>query len=226
MVNVLMVFTSCDTTLTGKPAGWYLPEAAHPYYSFVDAGFNVDFAAPKGPNPPVNDYSVEAYTDEECKRFLKDDVSVKKLATATALKDVDHSKYDAIFYVGGVGPVFDLPDDPVNIALANEFWRSGRIVSAVCHGPAALVNVTDADGKNIYAERVATAFSDVEEAALNFTADVPFAVETRIRERGGKYEKAPENFGVKVCIDGKLYTGQNPASAKALGDAIAKALKA
>ncbi|KZV65124.1 class I glutamine amidotransferase-like protein [Peniophora sp. CONT] len=226
MVNILMVFTSCDKTLTGKAAGWYLPEAAHPYYSFVDAGFNVDFAALEGPNPPVNDYSVESYKDEESIRFLKDTVSVQKLASAISLKDVDHSKYDAIFYVGGLGPVFDLPSSSINIALANEFWRSGKLVSGVCHGPAALVNVTDSEGKSIFAGRVATSFSDEEDATLGFTADVPFAIENRIRELGGKYEKAPQNFGVKVCVDGKLCTGQNPASAKALGDEIVKALKA
>ncbi|KZV65088.1 class I glutamine amidotransferase-like protein, partial [Peniophora sp. CONT] len=226
MVGILMIFTSCNQTLTGKATGWYLPEAAHPYYSFVEAGFSVDFASPEGPNPPIDESSIELNKDEESVRFLKDNAVVQKLASAIALKDVDQSKYDAIFYVGGWGPTRDLPTNPASIALAAEFWRSGRIVAAVCHGPAALVNVTDSDGKNIFAGRVATGFSDAEDAKLGYTNDVPFALETRMKELGCKYEKAAELFGVKVCADGKLYTGQNPPSAKALGDEIVKALKA
>lgn len=148
----------------------------------------MDFAAPAGPNPPLDHQSVEMYQDEESVRFLKDEVSSQKLASAIPLKDVDHSMYDAIFYVGGFAPVLDLPEDPVNIALANQFWRSGRIVSAVCHGPAyvhtctmrrkllilspysALVNVTDVEGHSIFAARVATSFSNEEDAAVGFTA--------------------------------------------------------
>ncbi|KZV65678.1 class I glutamine amidotransferase-like protein [Peniophora sp. CONT] len=226
MVNVLMVYTSCSKTLTGGATGWYLPEAAHPYYSFANAGFNVDFAAPAGPNPPVDEYSVKTFTDDESQKFLKDDAVVNKLATAIPLKDVDVSKYDAIFYVGGHGPVIDLAVDPINIALAGKFWQTGKIVSAVCHGPAALVGVTDADGKSIFAGRTATAFSNAEEETVKATESVPFLVESRIVELGGKYEKAAEQWGVKVSVDGKLFTGQNPASAKVLGDELVKALKA
>jgi len=100
--------------------GWYLPEAAHPYYTFAEAGFDVDFTSPKGPNPPVDEYSVQAFTDDESVKFLKDPKVKELFANAKPLKEVDDSKYDAIFYVGGHGPVIDLATDSDNIALANK----------------------------------------------------------------------------------------------------------
>jgi len=223
MARILFVFTSCNRTLTGSQTGWYLPEAAHPYFVLAPH-HTIDFAAPNGPNPPVDESSVKMFTDDESVKFLQDETVEKKLAGAKKLADVDPSQYDAVFYVGGHGPVLDLATDPVNIKLASEFWRSGKITSAVCHGPAALVAATDASGKSIFAGKTATGFSNTEEEQVDKVKDIPFLLEDRIKSLGGKYEKAAEPWGVKVVVDGKLITGQNPASAKGVGEAIHKAL--
>ncbi|KAJ7498977.1 ThiJ/PfpI [Mycena latifolia] len=229
MPSVLFVFTSVSTTLTGAKTGWYLPEAAHPYYVLAPHA-SIDFASPAGPNPPVDEGSVKMFaSDEECIKFQADETVKSKFAAAKKLSDVSAKDYDAIFYVGGHGPVIDLAVDPVNIKLASEasrsFYQAGKITSAVCHGPAALVGVTDAQGKSIFAGKSATGFSNVEEVQVDKVKDIPFLLEDKIVSLGGKYEKAAEPWGVKVVVDGNLYTGQNPASAGALGQAILKALK-
>ncbi|KAL6299728.1 class I glutamine amidotransferase-like protein, partial [Sparassis latifolia] len=212
-----------DKTLTGAQTGWYLPEAAHPYYVLAPH-HTIDFASPNGPTPPVDESSVQSFKDDESVKFLSGDETVReKFATAKKLSQVNVNEYDAVFYVGGHGPVLDLATDPVNIKLASDFYRSGKVTSAVCHGPAALVGVTTADGKSIFAGKTATGFSDVEEEQIGKVKDIPFLLEDRIVALGGKYEKAAP-WGAKVVVDGKLITGQNPASAKGVGEAILKAL--
>ncbi|KAF8636886.1 hypothetical protein AX16_010942 [Volvariella volvacea WC 439] len=226
MPSVLFVFTSADKTLRNKPTGWYLPEAAHPYY-VLSPHVSIDFAAPKGANPPLDLASVEAFAnDEECTQFLNDDVVKAKLANAKKLSDVNANHYDAILYIGGHAPVIDLPEDPVNIKLASQFWQSGKIVSAVCHGTAALAGVTDSAGKSIFDGRSFTGFSNAEDEAIGAVEDIPFLLEDKLTALGGKYEKADNLWGAKVVVDGKLLTGQNPASATPLGQAILKALSA
>ncbi|KAI0326676.1 class I glutamine amidotransferase-like protein [Cubamyces sp. BRFM 1775] len=219
--RILFVFTSVDKTLKGAQTGWYLPEASHPYYILAPK-YEIDFAAPKGANPPVDESSVQNFKDDV--KFLEDPTVKEKLANAKKLSEVKASDYDAIFYVGGHGPVIDLAVDPVNIELASEFFRSGKVTSAVCHGPAALVNATDANGEPIFKNRNATSFSDLEEAQVGKEKDIPFLVETRIKELGGRYEKAKDPWQAHVVRDGNLITGQNPASAAGIGEAIDKAL--
>jgi len=204
---------------------------------------NVDFASPEGPNPPIDEGSVKAFTDEDSVKFLHDPVVKTKLENAKKLSDIDPKDYDVIFYVGGHGPVLDLATDAVNIKLASEFYQAGKVVSAVCHGTGALVGVTDASGKPIWAGRKFTGFSNAEEEIAQMVDEIPFLLETKISELGGKYEKAAEPFGVsskfikaeplidgwdqaKVVVDGKLITGQNPASAAELGQALLAELKA
>ncbi|EJD01245.1 class I glutamine amidotransferase-like protein [Fomitiporia mediterranea MF3/22] len=221
--KVLFVFTSCSQTLTGASTGWYLPEAAHPW-AVLSHDTEIDFAAPNGPNPPVDPGSVERFTDDESVKFLRDDVVKQKFANAKKLTDVNPSQYDAIFYVGGHGPVIDLASDRTNIELASEFYQQNKIVSAVCHGPAALVGVTGADGQSIFAGKEATAFSNAEEEQAGKVADVPFLVESRIQELGGKYARA-EPWAEKVVVSGNLITGQNPASARPLAQALLKKLQ-
>jgi len=221
--KVLFVLTSADKTLTGAETGWYLPEAAHPYYA-LSPQTEIDFAAPKGPNPPIDAGSVKMFTDDESVKFLNDITVKTKLENAKHLSDVKAEDYDAIFYVGGHGPVIDLPTDPVNIKLAESFWNQGKIVSAVCHGPAAIVNVKDSAGKSIFAGREATGFSNLEEEQVGKVKDVPFLLETEIKNKGGNYTKAPEPWGPLVVKSGNLITGQNPASAKPIGEEILKAL--
>ncbi|KAJ7704808.1 ThiJ/PfpI, partial [Mycena rosella] len=225
MPSILLVFSSVSTTLTGAPTGWYLPEAAHPYY-VLSPHASIDFASPAGPNPPVDPESVKLYeSDAECVKFLDDETVQTKLSTCKKLADVIAKDYDLIFYVGGQAPVIDLAVDPINIKLATEFYRSGKITSAVCHGPAALVGVTDAQGKSIFSGRSATGFSNAEEIIQDKVKDVPFLLEDRIKSLGGKYEAAEKPWAVKVVVDGNLYTGQNPASARALAETVLKAMK-
>ncbi|PAV20903.1 class I glutamine amidotransferase [Pyrrhoderma noxium] len=222
--KILFVFTSCDKTLTGHSTGWYLPEAAHPYY-VLSKEFEIDFASPNGPNPPIDQGSVELFKDDESVAFLGDDVVKEKLSSAKRLADVQESDYDAIFYVGGHGPVLDLAVDPINIKLATEFYNKNKVVSAVCHGPAALVGVKGADGKSIFDGKEATGFSNVEEEQAGKVADVPFLLETRIGELGGKYVRS-DPWAPKVVSSGNLLTGQNPASAGPLAKVILEKLKA
>ncbi|PPR05643.1 hypothetical protein CVT24_002869 [Panaeolus cyanescens] len=226
MPSVLFVFTSCNKSLTGNPTGWYLPEAAHPYYGLVEHA-SIDFASPNGPNPPVDESSVKAFEkDDLSTKFLNDSTVKQKFESAKKLSDVSVKDYDAVFYVGGHGPVIDLASDPVNAKLVSDFWQSGKIVSAVCHGPAALVGGVDANGKSIFEGRSFTGFSNAEEQAVDQVKAVPFLLEDKIQSLGGKYEKAPEPWGAKVVVDGKLITGQNPNSAGPIGEALVKALAA
>jgi len=225
MPSILFVLTSASKTLTGAQTGWYLPEAAHPYYVLAPHA-TIDFASPAGPNPPVDEGSVKMFKDDpECIKFQADETVKSKLANAKVLSSVSEKDYDAIFYVGGHGPVLDLAVDPVNIKLASEFYQAGKITSAVCHGPAALVGATDANGKSIFAGKAVTGFSNAEETQVDKVKDIPFLLEDKITSLGGKYGKADEPWGVKVIVDGNLITGQNPASAGPIGEAILKALK-
>ncbi|KAF7351275.1 ThiJ/PfpI [Mycena sanguinolenta] len=225
MPSILFVFTSAETTLTGAQAGWYLPEAAHPYYILAPHA-TIDFASPAGPNPPVSEHSVKLFeSDPECIKFLADETVKSKLASAKKLSEINSKDYDAVFYPGGHGPVMDLPVDPINIKLASEFYQAGKITAAVCHGPAAITGVIDAQGKSIFAGKAATGFSNAEEIAIDMVKDVPFLLEDKIKSLGGKYEKATELWAPHVIVDGNLYTGQNPASASPIGQAILKGLK-
>ncbi|KDQ13767.1 hypothetical protein BOTBODRAFT_33209 [Botryobasidium botryosum FD-172 SS1] len=222
--RVLFVYTSADKNLLGSETGWFLPEAAHPYYVLAPHT-SIDFAAPKGPNPPIDQSSVENFKDDESVKFLSDATVKEKLANAKKLSDVRAEDYDVIFYIGGHGPVIDLASDPVNAKLASDFFRANKITAAVCHGPAALVGATDAEGRSIFLNRSFTGFSNAEEEHVDAVKAIPFLLETKGIELGGKFEKADALFGPKVTIDGNLYTGQNPASAKPLGEAILAALK-
>ncbi|KAE9410387.1 class I glutamine amidotransferase-like protein [Gymnopus androsaceus JB14] len=222
-MSILFVFTSADKNLKGGQTGWYLPEAAHPYYVLAPH-FKVDFASPKGANPPVDEGSVKNFTDKESVEFLKDETVKAKFTSAKKLSDVDAKDYDAIFYVGGHGPVLDLATDPVNIKLASDFYNAGKITSAVCHGPAALVGAQTTDGKSIFAGKKATGFSNVEEEKIEAVETIPFLLEDRIKYLGGEYIKT-DPWQPKVVVDGHLITGQNPASALPLGEALLKALQ-
>ncbi|KAF7331256.1 Glutathione-independent glyoxalase HSP31 [Mycena kentingensis (nom. inval.)] len=225
MPSILIVLTSADKTLTGAPTGWYLPEAAHPYYTFAPVFDKIDFAAPKGPNPPLDQGGVKVWGhDEECARFMTDPEVQAKLANAKKLSEVTVADYDAVFYVGGHGPVLDLPFDEDNHRLVSEFWQTGKVVAAVCHGTAALVGAKDATDRSIFAAGLNfTGFSNVEEENFGTMQEIPFLLEDKISALGGTYSKATAG-APHVVVDGKLYTGQNPASAKPLAEAIVKGL--
>ncbi|KAH8834788.1 class I glutamine amidotransferase-like protein [Flagelloscypha sp. PMI_526] len=222
--SILFVLTSANTTLTGGNTGWYLPEAAHPYYVLAPHA-SIDFAAPKGPNPPVDQYSVDTFKDDESVKFLQDPIVKDKLANAKVLSEVKASDYDAIFYAGGHGPVIDLAFLPESAKLASEFYQSGKITSGVCHGPAGLVGATDSSGVSIFKGKHFTVFSNAEEEVAQKVKDIPFLPEDKIISLGGIYEKAEDLWLSKVVIDGNLITGQNPASARGVGEAILNALQ-
>jgi len=223
-MNATICHRPCAQWLTSAPT-FIASSAAHPYYVLAPHA-TIDFVAPKGPNPPLDPFSVENFKDDESVKFLSDEIVKEKLATAKKLSDVKAEDYDVIFYIGGQGPVLDLASDPVNTKLANDFFRANKITAAVCHGTAALVGVTDADGRSIFLNRKFTGFSNAEEEHVGQVKGIPFLLETEGIKLGGKYEKADELFGEKIVVDGNLYTGQNPASAKALGEVILAALKA
>jgi len=224
--SILFVFTSVGTSLLGNPTGWWLAEAAHPY-KVLSPKYSIDFASPAGPNPPVDEFSVKTSqdsNDSDSLQFLENPTVKEKLATAKKLSDVNEKDYDAIFYIGGHGPVIDLATDSVNIKLADEFYAAGKITAAVCHGTAALVGVTDNAGNSIFKGKKVTGFSNAEEEIVGKVKDIPFLLEDKVTSLGGKYEKATAPWSPHVVVDGKLITGQNPASATSVGEAIDKAL--
>ncbi|KAK4693276.1 hypothetical protein P7C70_g8958, partial [Phenoliferia sp. Uapishka_3] len=231
MTKVLFVLTSANKLLNDKPTGWYLPECAHPYYVFKEAGYEVEFASPAGGEAPLDPGSAEAFKeDPECKKFNADPEAQNAVKTTQVLSKVDDAAYAAVFYVGGHGPCFDLAVDPVSIALAEKVFASGRVLSAVCHGPAAFHKVKGPDGKSIFAGRKATCFSNEEEEQVGLTKAIPFLVETDIKENGGTYVHERQAWGEEVTVDKTggltLICGANPASATATAHAIIKELKA
>ncbi|CAF3851725.1 unnamed protein product [Rotaria sordida] len=228
--KVLFVLTSHDKLLNGHPTGWYLPEAAHPYYA-LEPYFKIDWASPRGGKAPLDRSSIDkSKNDSICVQFLADEQAKQGGYEKTKkLSEVNPNDYVAVFYVGGHGPCFDLPEDEVNIKLAEAIWNQGKILSAICHGPVALgtrvqVGVKDADGKSIFTGRRATSFSNEEEAQVKTTDAIPFLVETRLRELGAKFEKNSTAFGSHVTVDGQLILGANPASVTEFSEKLCDAI--
>ncbi|KAI9876831.1 MAG: hypothetical protein M1830_005507 [Pleopsidium flavum] len=224
--KVLFVLTSHNKMgNTGKPTGWYLPEFAHPY-NVLAPHTQIIVASPAGGEAPLDPSSIDK-SDQQSMEFLNNQQSLFK-NTEKLSKFVGHAKdFDAIFFVGGHGPMFDLATDQTSHQLIREFYEHNRIVSAVCHGPAALVNAKLSDGSYLIANAPVTGFSNAEEDAVNLTSAMPFKLEDELNKNsGGKFEKATEPWGVKVVVakGGRLITGQNPASAGAVGEAIYEAI--
>jgi len=226
-LNVLFVLSSHDTLgATGKKTGWYLPEFAHPYYE-ISPYANITVASPKGGKAPLDPSSIENFkSDEPSVKFLSEEESLWTNTVKIAEFKGKSGDFDAIFYVGGHGPVFDLAVDQDSIDLIREFYENGKIVSAVCHGPAVFVNVKLSNGEHLLKDQPATAFSNFEEDAIGLSDAIPFLTETKIFEAGGKYEKAAEAWQPHVAVGrgGKLITGQNPASAAPIAKEILKQL--
>ncbi len=214
-MKILMVLTSHDTLGdTGEKTGFWLEEFAAPYYVFKDAGADVTLASPKGGQPPLDPKSdaPDAQT-EATKRFKADEAAQKDLSNTHALSTVDEAGFDAVFYPGGHGPLWDLAEDADSIKLIEAFARSDKPIGAVCHAPAALKQPKGADGRSLVAGRTVTGFTNTEEEAVGLTEVVPFLVEDMLKANGGHYEKG-EDWGSFVVADGKLVTGQNPASSE------------
>jgi len=224
-MKILMVLTSHDQLGdTGNKTGFWLEEFAAPYYVFKDAGAEITLASPKGGQPPIDPSSDadDAQTDAT-KRFKADDAAQKELANTAVLSTVSADGLDAIFYPGGHGPLWDLAEDSNSKALIETFAASDRPIGAVCHAPAVFKHPKGTDGKPLVAGRKVTGFTNAEEEAVGLTKVVPFLVEDMLTANGGTYQKG-DDWASFVVTDGKLVTGQNPASsedaARALLDLI------
>jgi len=222
--KVLFVLTSHDKMGdTGKPTGWYLPEFAHPYEVLADH-VEVVVASPNGGAAPLDPSSVEAFkNDASATKFLNTKEALWK--NTHKLSDfIGHANdYEAIFFVGGHGPMFDLATDSTSHKLINEFWAHNKIVSAVCHGPAALAYVKLPSGPYLLSGQSVTGFSNAEEDQAGLSSVMPFMLEDQLNEAsGGKFVKAAEAWGPKVVVSGggRIVTGQNPSSAGPIGQAI------
>ncbi|MBP0017470.1 MAG: type 1 glutamine amidotransferase domain-containing protein [Cyanobacteria bacterium SBLK] len=220
-MKILIVLTSHDTLgNTGQKTGFWLEEFAAPYYIFIDAGADVILASPAGGQPPLDPKSSEPdYQTEATRRFDGDKAAQEKLAATLPLKDIKAEDFDAIFYPGGHGPMWDLATDEINAKLAGEFYNRGKAIGAVCHGPAALVKAKDKQGNSILQGRSLTCFTNVEETTVELDKIVPFLLETRLQELGGIFSNA-EAFSPHCVCDGQIVTGQNPPSSEPAAKAI------
>ena len=221
MSKVLMVLTSHDRLgNTGEKTGFWLEEFAAPYYVLKDAGLDVTLASPKGGQPPLDPRSDDPKSETEAMRRFKSDPGAKAaLANTVKLSDVSADEYDAVFYPGGHGPLWDLSDDRDSIALIERIYAAGKPVAAVCHGPAAFRRAQAPDGTPLVRGKSVTGFSNTEEAAVGLTDVVPFSVEDMLKQNGGEYSKA-ENWQPYAVTAGNLVTGQNPASSEATAKAL------
>jgi putative intracellular protease/amidase len=212
-MKILIVLTSHDQLgSTGKKTGFWLEEFAAPYYVFKDAGAAITLASPKGGQPPLDPKSdLSENLTELTKRFRTDSAAQAELADTKKLADVSAADFDAVFYPGGHGPMWDMPDNPTSIALIEAFVKADKPVGAVCHASAAFVNVRGKDGEYLVKGKRLTGFTNAEEKAVGLTEVVPFLLEDRLKERGALYSKGA-NWAPYVQVDGKLVTGQNPAS--------------
>ncbi|GAB2532593.1 type 1 glutamine amidotransferase domain-containing protein [Rufibacter soli] len=225
-MNVLFVLTSHDQLGdTGKKTGFWIEEFAAPYYVMADAGVNVTLASPKGGQPPIDPKSAEPDAQTEAtKRFNEDKALQEKLANTHKLSDVKAEDYDAIFYPGGHGPLWDLTNDRDSIALIEAFTKQNKPVAAVCHGPAVLTQAKGPNGEALVKGKKVTGFTNTEEEAVQLTNVVPFLLEDKLKELGGDYSKGPD-WGSYTVKDGLLLTGQNPGSSEEAARELLKMLK-
>jgi putative intracellular protease/amidase len=212
-MQILIVLTSVACVPgTDHETGTWLEELAAPYYVFQDAGAKVTLASVSGGAGPIDPLSESAAAQTDAtRRFLADPVACRSLANTVPLSGIDPADYDGVFYCGGLGPVFDLTDDLISIALIEAMDRANKPIAAVCHGLAALRKPRKADGAPLIAGRAVTAFSNTEELSVNGPHLVPWFVEDEMRRLGGHYSRAAD-WSAHVVVDGNLITGQNPAS--------------
>lgn len=222
MQKVLFVLTSHDRKgNTGQPTGFYVPEAAHPWNVLQQRDVEVDFVSPKGGRPPMDGL---AGADAVCRRFLDSEDIKRKLDATPTPEGISSGEYAGILFVGGHGTMWDFPGNSALARIAAEIYEAGGIVGAVCHGPAGLVNLKLSNGDYLVEGRRVAAFTDDEEKAVGLDGVVPFLLASTLRERGAILVPAP-NWQENVVVDGRLVTGQNPASANGVGCEIARLLR-
>lgn len=225
MPSILMVLTSHDRLGdTGRKTGFWLEEFAAPYYVLRDAGAEITLASPKGGQPPIDPKSDDPDADTPAmKRFRSDPEAQRALANTVKLSSVSADDFDAIFYPGGHGPLWDLAADRTSLGLIERFYAAGKPVGAVCHGPAVLLGAKAPDGSPLVQGKRVTGFTNSEEEAVELTKVVPFLVEDELKALGGRYSKGAD-WSSHTEVDGHLVTGQNPASSEATAKALLEAL--
>jgi len=220
-----MVLTSHDKLGdTGKKTGFWLEELAAPYYVLKDAGAEIVLASPKGGQPPLDPKSDEPnFQTDLTRRFKADEAANAQLAETLRLDSVDQKDFDAVFYPGGHGPMWDLAEDPNSIGLIESFVAAGKPLALVCHAPGVLHRVTNPDGTPFVQGRYVTGFTNTEEAAVGLTDVVPFLLEDELIELGAVFSKV-KDWGVHSVVDGQLITGQNPASSAEAAESLVAVL--
>ncbi|GAA2683347.1 MULTISPECIES: type 1 glutamine amidotransferase domain-containing protein [Actinosynnema] len=226
-MHILIVLTSHDRLGdTGKPTGFWLEELAAPYYRFKDAGARLTLASPKGGQPPLDPKSNEPDSQtDDTRRFEADPEATAALASTVELGAVDPADYDAVFYPGGHGPLWDLAEDADSLRVIQDTHRAGKPLALVCHAPGVLRHAVDADGKPLVEGKRVTGFTNTEEDGVGLTDVVPFLVEDVLKANGGDYSKGPD-WAPYVVREGLLVTGQNPASSAPAADALLDLLPA
>jgi putative intracellular protease/amidase len=219
-MKIVMVLTSHDRLgETGRKTGFWLEEFAAPYFVFRDAGVELTLASPNGGQPPIDPKSdLPENQTAAMARFKRDEEAQQALAHTIHLADVRAADYDTVFYVGGHGPMWDLAESPVSIALLESFYGSGKPIALVCHSPGVLRHVTDNGAPLVKGKRV-TGFTNQEEEEVQLTHVVPFLVEDEMKRLGANFEKVP-NWQPFSVVDGRLVTGQNPASSTSAAKAL------
>jgi putative intracellular protease/amidase len=225
-MKILFVLTSHDQLGdTGKKTGFWIEEFAAPYYALLDKGVEITVATPKGGAAPIDPSSdTEDTATEDTKRFKKDSDAQKVIEHTKVLADLNADDFDAVFYPGGHGPLWDLANDKKSIALIEKFNKQEKPIAFVCHAPAALKDVKTETGAPLVKGKKVTGFTNTEEKAVQLTDVVPFLVEDMLKENGGDYSKG-DDWAVHVVQDGNLITGQNPASSKMVAEKLLEALK-
>jgi len=224
-MKVLIVLTSHDELGdTGQKTGFWLEEFASPYYHLKDSGAQITLASPAGGQPPLDPKSQENdFQTDATRRFEGDQSAQKELAGTAKLADMKAEEFDAVFYPGGHGPLWDLHNDSDSIALIEAFIAAGKPVAAVCHAPAVLLKARDENGEPLVKGKKVTGFSNSEEAAVELTEVVPYLLEDQLVAMGGLYQKV-EDWTPLAIVDGLIITGQNPASSDAVADALLKTI--
>jgi putative intracellular protease/amidase len=223
-MKVLIVLTShSELGNTGNKTGFWLEEFASPYYALTDAGAEITLASPQGGQPPLDPKSDEPDAKTEAtQRFSKDVAAQAQLANTVELADVSADSFDAVFYPGGHGPLWDLYSDANSIALIQDFIAAEKYVAAVCHAPAVLLKAKDPNGRPLLEGKKVTGFSNSEEAAVELTDVVPYLLEDELIKVGGIYQKV-EDWHPLAVVDGLVITGQNPASSQMVAQALLQA---
>ncbi|WP_346318022.1 type 1 glutamine amidotransferase domain-containing protein [Chitinophaga sp. YIM B06452] len=223
--KVLFILSSVSKVkATGQPTGTWIEEFASPYYYLLEKGIDITIATPEGGIAPIDPKSqLPEYFTPAVKKFNEDKAAREKLNHTQKLSGINPGEYDAVFYPGGHGPTWDLPGNKVSIAIIESFYRAGKPVALVCHGPAALVNAMAANGEPLVKGKKVSGFTNSEEQAGKTTDAVPFPLEDRLKELGALYQKGPDWQPFAVA-DGKLLTGQNPASAELVAEHLFRLL--